>query len=291
MAVQRISAEQLVDRLTTSRWIPIMAAIAAFALLAYSLAQWTWRLLDSPTKESAAETTKPQTANVSQATAVDVQPLLNAQIFGRAATTTSVDPNQLPISALNIVLTGVMARGNSSFAFLSINGAPEIFLTIGQEVTAGATLEAVHSDRVVLRRGATLESVLIKGSDVTLAPGSITGADGAIRPMGNGVFGVNRQALSQAITPRTMQQASVVPTPDGLVMQQIDPGSIFERLGLSPGDTVRHINGRPVTNLQEAMSVYAEITNSAESEDISVEISRGGRTEVLTYQVPSQSQP
>jgi general secretion pathway protein C len=109
--------------------------------------------------------------------------------------------------------------------------------------------------------------------------------------MGNGVFGVNRQALSQAITPRTMQQASVVPTPDGLVMQQIDPGSIFERLGLSPGDTVRHINGRPVTNLQEAMSVYAEITNSAESEDISVEISRGGRTEVLTYQVPSQSQP
>jgi type II secretion system protein C len=287
MAAQRISAEQLVDRLTASRWLPIAVSVAAFALLAYALAQWTWRVLDSspsPEPRAGISSTRPS----SQTTTLDVQPLLNAQIFGQAAPATNVDPNQLPISALNIVLTGVMSRGNSSFAFLSINGAPEIFLTIGQEVTAGAMLEAVHSDRVVLRRGTSLETVLLKGSDIVLAPGSITGPGGApspVQPLGNGAFGINRQALTQSMTPQALRQATVAPGPEGgLVMQTIEPGSMFERLGLNPGDIVRNINGRTVNSLGDAMSIYAETLSASESEEIAVEISRGGRTEILTYQ-------
>lgn len=285
MAAQQISAEQLLDKLTANRWVPIVAAVAAFALLAYALAQWTWRFLDAP-----ATVAPTQSANPSSPTKLDVQPLLNAQIFGRAETAANTDPNQLPISALNIVLTGVMARGNESFAFLSINGAPEVFVTPGQEVTAGAMLDAVHADRVVLRRGASLESVLLKGSDVTLAEGSIVpaGGRGAVRPMGNGTFAVDRHALTQNIGPQTMRQATAAPSAEGLVMQNIDPGSIFEKLGLNSGDVIRHINGRPVTNLQEAMNIYAEILSASESEEISVEISRNGRTEVLTYQAQPQ---
>src|SRR5262245_21345237 len=120
MAVQRISTEQFMDKLATSRWLPVTAAVIAFGLLAYALAQWTWRILESP---SAGPTTaSQQTARSTQTTTLDMQPLLTAHIFGRAESTGPTDPNQLPISALNIVLTGVMARGGSSFAFLSVNG-------------------------------------------------------------------------------------------------------------------------------------------------------------------------
>ncbi|HKQ31482.1 MAG TPA: type II secretion system protein N, partial [Burkholderiales bacterium] len=93
--------------------------------------------------------------------------------------------------SLNVVLTGVMARGPSSFAFLSVNGAPEVFITIGEEITTGTTLETVYPDRVVLKRGATLESVLLKGNDIALPPGSIEGPGaekiiGAVRPQQGG---------------------------------------------------------------------------------------------------------
>jgi general secretion pathway protein C len=278
-----LAPDQLFDKLSSNRWLPMAVNIGAFILLIHAMAQWTWRLLDSSASSPAPSM---RSAESQQAPKLDVQPLLAAQLFGQVQVSASgVDPKQLPLSSLNLVLTGVMARGPSSFAFLSINGAPEIFLTIGQEVTAGAMLEAVYPDRVILRRGASLESVLLKDSDAVLAPGSISvaGKD-TVRQIGNGSFSVNRQALNKSLTPETLAQASVTPGPNGLTVRSVQPGSVFEKLGLRAGDVVRYMNGQPVNNLEQAMTVYADSMSGGEADDVSVEIIRGGKIEILTYQ-------
>ncbi|HKQ31483.1 MAG TPA: type II secretion system protein N [Burkholderiales bacterium] len=278
-----LSPDQLLNKLISSKWLPLAANIAAFILLVYALAQWTWYLLDSP----APSLGPAHSIESHQPVKLDVQPLLAARLFGDVQVSPrNVDPNQLPLSNLNLVLTGVMARGASSFAFLSVDGAPEIFLTIGQEVTAGAMLEAVYPDRVLLRRGANLESVLLKGSDAAaLAPGSIAIAErGAVRSLGGGNFKVDRQALNKSLTPETLAQAAVAPGANGLAVRSIQPGSIFENLGLQTGDVIRYLNGQPVYNIEQAMLAYTEAMQSGDAGDISVEIIRGGKIEVLTYQ-------
>jgi hypothetical protein len=204
------TADQLLDRLSTNKWIPLAANVVAFALLAYGVVQWTSQLrkpVPAPAAAQPTETAQP---------AIDLAPMLSAHLFGEVQiSAASVDPMQLPLSSLNLTLTGVMARGPSSFAFLSINGAPEMFITVGQEVTAGATLENVYPDRIVLRRGATLESVLLKDSDVILPPGSIVG------PGAEKIIGTNRPRAGGAATTTVNRD-------------DIEPGRAHEELEEAP---------------------------------------------------------
>jgi hypothetical protein len=209
------AADQLLDRLSTNKWIPLGVNIVVFALLAYGVVQWTtqWRKPATPalTASRPMETGQP---------AIDLEPMLSAHLFGEVQiSAASVDPMQLPISSLNLTLTGVMARGPSSFAFLSVNGAPEMFIAIGQEVTAGTILETVYPDRIVLRRGASLESVLLKDSDVILPPGSIVGPGaekiiGTARPRAGGraPTTVSRDDIEPGRAHEELEEAPLQPT-------------------------------------------------------------------------------
>jgi type II secretory pathway component PulC len=283
-----VSPEHLLERISSSRWIPRAANLAALVLLLYGLAQWTWRLLEPPANPVAAirplETTR---------IAFDPQPVIAAQLFGQPPSTgtAALDPQRLPLSSMNIVLTGVMARGAMSFAFLSVNGAPEAPIVIGQEVAAGAVLESVYPDRIVLRRGSTLESVLLKDSDVALPSGSIVptsrpeSASSAVRSMGGGSYSVDRQALTRNLNAETLSQATVTPGAGGLVVRDVQSGSVFEKLGLHAGDVVRNINGQPVTNLEDVVKAYAQFGTTPNAAPVAVEVSRGGKTEVLQYRM------
>jgi type II secretion system protein C len=285
-SVWTFAPELWLERISTTRWLPWAATAAALVLLAYGLAQWTWRLLEPPTLAAPA---KPPTSSVAT---FDPQLVVGAHLFGQppSAGAAATDPSRVPLSSLNIVLTGVMARGALSFAFLSVNGAPEAPLVIGQEVTAGAVLETVHSDRILLRRGAALESVLLKDSDVALPAGSIgtaprIDAAGAVRSLGAGSYSVDRQALTQSLNAETLSQATVTPGAGGLVVRDVQAGSVFEKLGLRAGDVVRNINGQTVTSLEDVMKAYAQFGLTPSAAPVAVEVSRGGKTEVLQYRM------
>ena len=282
------SADQLLDRLAASRWLPLAVNLAALILLVYGLAQWTWRVLESPT---SAVTSASRAPDASQS-GFDLQSVRAANLFGRTADSAGrdVNPAQLPLSSLNLVLTGVMAQGKSSFALLSVNGAPETPIVIGQEITAGAILESVFADRIVLRRGAALESVLLKDSDVTLPSGSIVTAraptaGSGVRRLTGGTFGIDRQALAQNLTAQTLSQASVSPSASGLVVRDVQSGGMFEELGLKSGDVVRTINGQSVRSLDDIARIYGQLAVAPSNAPIAVEVIRSGKAEVLQYQM------
>jgi len=262
--------------------------LAALVLLSYSLAQWSWRLV-TPKSTLAPATTPPTPA---QDSAAAMRELLAANLFGVVAPGQGgFSPNALPLTSLNLVLTGVMVRGKDSFALIKIDGGDEEPIVVGQEITAGAKLHAVYPDRAILSRAGTYESLVLKDSATALAPGSIvSGApadlSNAIRGSGN-QFTVNRQSMLQQMQrPEFLSQAMVVPNTDGgFLVREVQPGGMYEKLGVRVGDVIRSVNGQPVNTMDDVMRIYQQLGGLQSAGNVSVEVTRAGRSENLHYRL------
>jgi general secretion pathway protein C len=284
------AAEQLIERITSSRWTPIGINVVAMLLLTYSLAQWSWRLMEpipvlnnrlpiAPIADGAAE----------------LRQLLSANLFGQVDLTAgqaNLSPDSIPLSSLNLVLTGVMVGGAHNFAFISVNGGNETAFGIGEEILAGAALHAVYPDRAVLRRAGALESLILK--DILALPeGSIVTSPqyrkdaplSGIRGSG-GNYTVERNTLTQQMQkPEFLSQALMVPNAGGgFLVREIQPGSVYEKLGVRPGDVIRSVNGQPINNMDEVMKLYQQL-GANQISNVALEITRGGRAESLQYNI------
>ncbi|MEK7717602.1 MAG: type II secretion system protein N, partial [Pseudomonadota bacterium] len=131
------------------QWLPGVLNGGILLLLAASLAQWTWLVVKPPLPPLvlAPPTPSPQQNTFS------LQPLLAAHLFGQVSQELRGGRlENLPISSLNLVLTGVIASASGGYALISVNGQPQEPFGVGQTVTGNAVLQAVYPDRVVIQR-------------------------------------------------------------------------------------------------------------------------------------------
>lgn len=282
------SAEQLVEKVISNRWTPIAANLLAMLLLVYSLAQWSWLVLDRGRNAPPAGTRPVVSA---PAGPTDQQLLLSANLFGQAVPG-NLATDKLPLTSLNLVLTGVMVRGANSYALIRIEGGEETSVTVGEEVQAGTKLQAVLPDRVILLRGGVLESLMLKDSTSPLPEGSIvTQGPNRTGALLNGIsgsgneFNVDRETLAQQMQrPEFLSQALVVPNSGGgFLVREIQPGSVYEKLGVRAGDVIRSVNGQPINNMEEVMKVYQQLGGIQQASNITIEVTRAGHSETLQY--------
>ncbi len=274
--------------LLAQRWLPGAVNIAALVVLAWGMAGWTWMLLAPNVPEVIPDG---NAASAGQAR-FDLQPLLTSQLFGQAPSlpgTGGVSLDAIPISSLNLVLAGVVAAGGASFALISVNGQPQEPFAIGQEVTAGAILQAVYPDRVLLTRQGITESLMLEGvndnASSGVSSGTLPGAAGGIYQRSQNDYVVPRSVVNaQLHKPQDfLSQALMVPNPTGgFLVREIQPDSVYQKLGLQVGDVIRSVNGQPVNSLQDAMRAYQQAANLS---DVRLEVVRGGRPQVLQYQI------
>ncbi|MBA3392218.1 MAG: hypothetical protein H0T89_06220 [Deltaproteobacteria bacterium] len=84
------------------------------------------------------------------------------------------------------------------------------------------------------------------------------------------------------------RQARIVPAirngqPEGFKLYAIRPNTLWASIGLKNGDTIRAINGMPLTSLDKALEVYTKVKDATQLE---IELSRRGNVdEVLTITV------
>lgn len=282
------TAEQFIERISSSRWTPIIVNGIALLLLTSSLAQWGLGLM-APPESVAAQPLAPVADN-----GAELRQLVDAHLFGHielAAGQNHLSPDTIPLTSLNLVLTGVMVRGENSFAIISAEGGQETSFIMGEEILAGAALHAVYPDRAILRRNGTLEALVLK-EGVALAEGSVitspqvrheTPVPG-IRGSGNN-FTVERNTLTQQMQrPEFLSQALMVPNAGGgFLVREIQPGSVYEKLGIRPGDVIRSVNGQPINNMEEVMKLYQQLGGVNRVGNVAIEVMRGGRTESLQY--------
>lgn len=278
------------ERLLAKRWFPHVVNLVVLMLLTASLAKWTW-LLFGPQPPRVVP--QPSGAATSAAPSFNLQAVLGANLFG-AAPVVAGSVENIPLSSLNLVLTGLIAAHDASYALIRVEGQPEAPFTIGQVITAGAILQAVYADRAIISRGGVAESLLLEGAAQAL-PGTPepiatrprSGKDTSVpevREEAPNNYVVSRDALTQHMRgnpQKVLSQSLMVPNAGGgFLVREIQSGSIYEKLGLRTGDVVRAANGQNLNTLEDVMKLYQQADHN---NYINLEIVRNGRPEVLQY--------
>jgi general secretion pathway protein C len=98
-------------------------------------------------------------------------------------------------------------------------------------------------------------------------------------------FVIERHAMEQVLT--SPSSARIVPVFGeermvGFKVFAIRPGSLFDRLGLRNGDTLRSINGRALTSPDRALEIYSQVKPA---DHVELAIQRRGRDLTLRYEI------
>lgn len=224
--------------------------------------------------------------------AIDLQSLVSASLFGKSALDARGTETYLPISSLNLTLTGVVAGGEVGFALISVDGKPQELFAPGNEVIPGVVLSAVQPDRVLLRRGGIVESLLLDGADnvlpgVSLEIASTTNKPRSVRAResgGNEIVVVRDEIRAQVSSPQEfLSQAMLTSNAGGgFILQDIQAGSLMENLGLLSGDVVQAVNGKPLNTADDLSVAYQHIKGVNQ---VNLDIVRHGRREQLRYKI------
>jgi general secretion pathway protein C len=267
-----------IEALLTHRAAQSAATVAALLALAWSLSQGTWSLL-APSPPALAR---------SGSGLADLGALTSSHPFGRAAPAGPAPAEtRVAVSNLAMTVTGVAMRASGGCALVVVQGQPESAFCAGEEISPGVRLDSVQGDRIVVIRGGAREAVLMK--DAAAAPG-VGAAPVQTAPMqalvqpGSGADQrvVDRRALQQQLSrPEFLGQATIVPNAGGgFLVRELQPGSIYEKLGLRAGDVIRTVNGQSVSSMDDVMRLYQQFGSA---ERVQVEVQRGGRSESLYY--------
>jgi general secretion pathway protein C len=209
-----------------------------------------------------------------------------------------MDPGMLEASTLPIDLYGTIAgeEGRGYAIIEERDKKKQRLYKVGDRV-AGAVIVKILRNAVVLRAGEK-DQVLKKKEIVARGTGRVPAAgvsgsapgaapDAAPRPQARppqvppGSVSDLASLLTQArVTPHVTAGSSG--RPDGVVINEIQSGSIFESVGLVNGDIIQEVNGRPVTGVADLVSLYRDLRPGA---NLSVKVSRTGRQVVLNHTV------
>ncbi len=253
------------------RAMPAAATVAALLLLCWTLAQGTWRVL---------QPASPAVARAGGADLADLRGLGSVQLFGRPAPRSPAAEASVAPSNLNMTLTGVAAGATAGCALVIVQGQPEAAFCSGEEISPGVRLDTVERDRIVIVRNGAREAVFMKdaegGAAGAAVPPPIVQSVGTDRQL------VDRRQLQQQLgRPEFLNQALIVPNPDGgFLVRQVQAGSLYEKLGLRPGDVIRNVNGQPLTSMDDVMRLYQQFGTA---QRVLVDVQRQGRNETLYY--------
>ncbi len=273
IAQRLIPSAGRIQALLTHRTLPAAAAAAALLALCWTLAQGTWRVL---------QPSSPAVSRAAGADLTDLRGLVDAQFFGRAAPAgnPAAEASVAP-SNLNMTLTGVVAQASGGCALVIVQGQPESAFCSGEELSPGVRLDSVQRDRIVIVRNGAREAVFMKDVDASAVSGAPPPPP-IVQSVGTDRQLVDRRQLQQQLgRPEFLNQALIVPNPDGgFLVRQVQAGSLYEKLGLRPGDVIRNVNGQPLTSMDDVMRLYQQFGTA---QRVLVDVQRQGRSETLYY--------
>ena len=211
-----------------------------------------------------------------------------------------------PVPRRRLHLVGMMASDdrNQSNAMISVDSSPASVFAVGDQVVEGIVLESVGQRTVTIRYVVPTETLELNDPPVEVVqsyqPGEIENAvaiehetqlkhvqrltnddlgNAQLPPEvhhgGDGFYVIERDYLiAQLDAPETMQQARVRPNEEGgVTLRAIQPGSLFDHIGLRMGDVVEEFNELPVNSLLDLARVRTSINDAIE---LKVKVHRNG---------------
>ncbi len=227
--------------------------------------------------------TPPANVNVPPpAPPLDIGALVNAHLYGDAVVqNTSGDGANAPPTSAPLVLAGLLATSDpkEGMAIIGETAATAKVVPVGKPVPGGAMLHSVYTDRAVLDRNGTLESLMLPrrstgGFAPPPPPVAAAGNDATLDRMRK-LVSDDPGVIGQVLRPQ--------PVFAGGKMKgfRVYPGSnrqAFARIGLRAGDLVTAINGTPLDDKDRAQEIFSTLNSST---DARVSITRNGRQQEL----------
>lgn len=209
---------------------------------------------------------------------VDLAAIVNAHLFGQKAAA-PVSAGDAPQSSMPLVVAGVYAVSDPKrgMAIIGATATNARLVQVGGNISGGARLHSVYTDRVVIDRGGALETVLMPKTLSSVAPPPAA-ATPSVSP------GQRLQGLAQNGTLLNgLLRVQAVAAQGKLLGFRVFPGgrnsmAVFGQLGLRAGDLVTHINGTALDDTNRATEILQTLSNASSA---SVTVSRNGQpTEV-----------
>ncbi|MGC3980495.1 MAG: type II secretion system protein GspC [Steroidobacteraceae bacterium] len=249
-----------------ARHAPQVVAGLAVVGIAWQAARFTWLVLaPSPVPANAIPT--PAAINPTPAAStINPQSIADAHLFGIASAPESgpADPNNLPQTQMNLVLAGTIAMDDpeAGFAIVGETAANAKFYRVGGVINGGPRLHSVYTDRVIIDRNGTLETILLPRNNPSTA--SVPVAQTVTTPANNVADNIRRMA-NDPNSLGELLRAQPVLTNGALKGFRIYPGrdrQLFARLGLQAGDLVTSINGTTLDDPNRSGEILNTLTSS-----------------------------
>lgn len=203
--------------------------------------------------------------------------------------------SKLPINVIGTLVHSDPAKSIAALEIKSKNMTGSY--SAGADIEGLATIERIERNNVYIRNSSNgmLEYIELNkaGNKVAFGASKLEpirlGKE--VQSIGDNSFAIKRADLLKYTNDLSsvLMQARAVPNRDpntgainGFRVLDMQPGSIYEQLGLQRMDVIKGVNGEPVDSVQKAMEMYNTLKNGTQ---VKMQIERSGKTETFTYDI------
>ncbi len=267
--------------------LPAWVSLAIVILIGWQLAKIIWMFIPGTEAGRHVDVPAIEAHALQSKQSGDVESIAAVHMFGQsdAAATNAVplETEALPdtnIGSLVLKATYTAQLPELSVAIIADGRNDEKVYAIGAPVASGATLHAVHLDRVVLNEQGELTNLSL--------PREFTESNAISlrRSQPTRQSNVSNRSIQAAVAQNVSRLADAIrPTPFFQNGQQqgyrVYPGRNrrqFSALGLRPGDLIKQIDGQSLTDPTQAMQIFQTLGTASQ---VSVTVERNGTQQTL----------
>jgi len=270
--------------------LPAWVSLVIVVLIGWQLAKIIWSFVPGADVGTPVIVPPGQSSAVSTNDMSTVRSIAEVHIFGQADANddqviAAAGTDNLPDTDLqNLTLKGTYTAETADMSIAIIadgNNKEEVF-SIGDTVASGATLHAVHVDRVVLNERGELTNLVLPREFSKSTPRTSSRRTSTAQPTNR----TSRTSIQSVVAKNVSRLADIIrPTPYFQNGQQqgyrVYPGrdrQKFAALGLRPGDLIKQIDGQSLTDPTQAMQIFQSLGTANQ---VSVTVERNGTQQTL----------
>jgi general secretion pathway protein C len=209
---------------------------------------------------------------------------------------------------LDLIGVSMATAGQPPFAIISDRIGQQNVYSLGEMIENAGKLVEVEPDKVYIDHSGKRVALYLPKNEM---PGPVEGIqpveppavddsadasdsdaapyDPNVEDLGDNRYKIPKDTLDHSIgnLSQTLTEIRAIPNiqngkTNGFALSEIEPGSVFDEMGLEEGDILHSINGQPMTDPAMAMQMMSQLRNATQ---ISIQVLRDGHPTTLTYQI------
>ncbi len=208
---------------------------------------------------------------------------------------------------LDLIGVSTATAGKPPFAIISDRTGQQNVYSLGEMIENAGKLVEVDPDKVYIDHSGKKVALYLPKNEM---PGPVESAepteppavddsadadsdaepyDPNVEDLGDNRYKIPKDTLDHTVAnlSQTLTEIRAIPNiqngkTNGFALSEIEPGSVFDEMGLEEGDILHSINGQPMTDPAMAMQMMSQLRNATQ---ISIQVLRDGHPTTLTYQI------